>query len=92
MEKLQSNPVVQYAGKHPRLSAWFVLSVGMVGLLVFEGRNVELLPTQWLSLIVATVLVAGACVWIISWEDEDEADNALTTSEMPRVDSTDDNK
>jgi hypothetical protein len=24
------------------------------------------------------VLVAGACVWIISWEDEDETKNAPT--------------
>ncbi len=90
MERLQNNPVVQYAGEHPRLAAWLVLSVGMVGLLVFEARDVELLPTQWLSLIVATVLVAGACVWIISWEDEDEADSALTTAEMPPVEKSDD--
>jgi hypothetical protein len=33
---------------------------------------VGLQPSQWLALVVATVLVAGLCIWIISWEDEDE--------------------
>jgi len=91
MERLQNNAVVQWAGAHPRLAAWLVLATGMVGLLVFEARDVELLPTQWLSLVVATVLTAGACVWIISWEDEDEQDSALTSSEMPPVEADDKN-
>jgi hypothetical protein len=90
MEQLQNNPVVKFAASRPRLSAWFVLSLGMVILLVIEARDVGLLPGQWVSLIVATVLVAGACVWIISWEDADEADQALTTSEMPKVETPND--
>ncbi|MEO0561923.1 MAG: hypothetical protein AAF125_07410 [Chloroflexota bacterium] len=87
MEQLQNNPVVKFANARPRLSAWVVLSVGMVVLLVIEGRDVGLLVGQWVSLIVATVLVAGACVWIISWEDADETDEALTTSDMPKVEA-----
>ena len=68
---------VQWIMRHPRLSAWVVLAAGMVGLLVHEARNVGLLPSQWIALIVATVLVAGACIWIISWEDKDDpADEA----------------
>lgn len=63
-------PVVRLLEAHPRLSAWFVLALGMVILLVIEARDVGLLPGQWAALIAATVLVAGACVWIISWEDE----------------------
>jgi hypothetical protein len=85
MEQLQNNPVVKLATERPRLSAWFVLSLGMVILLVIEARDVGLLARQWVALIVATVLVAGACVWIISWEDADEADQALTTGEVPPV-------
>lgn len=69
-------PVVGWVEAHPRLSAWFVLALGMVILLVIEARDVGLLPGQWAALIVATILVAGACVWIISWEDEDEAEEA----------------
>lgn len=59
---------------HPNLSAWFALALGMVAILVYEARDVGLEPRQWFWLIVITVLVAGACIWIISWGDaEDEA-------------------
>lgn len=57
---------------HPRLAAWIVLSLGMIILLVIEARDVGLLATQWVALIVACILVAGACIWIVSWEDSDE--------------------
>lgn len=56
----------------PRLSAWIVLSVGCVALLIYEARDVGLTAGNWAALIVATVLVAGLCIWIVSWEDEDE--------------------
>lgn len=72
MERFQNFPLVKWSADHPRLAAWIVLSAGMVILLVIEARDVQLLATQWASLIIATILVAGACVWIISWEDEDE--------------------
>lgn len=54
--------------RRPLLTAWAVLSVAMVMILLWAARDVELLPTQTLALVVATVLLAGACVWIISWE------------------------
>ncbi len=57
---------------HPRTLAWLVLAVGMVLLLAYEGRNVGLLPGQWLALFVATFLVAGLCIRIITWDDDDE--------------------
>jgi hypothetical protein len=69
-------PVVGWIEQHPRLSAWFVLALGMIILLVIEARDVGLLPGQWVALIVTTALVAGACIWIISWEDEEEAEEA----------------
>ncbi len=65
-------PVVRWVENHPRLAAWFVLAVGIVALLVIAARDVGLQPGQWAGLIAATILVAGACVWIISWEDDDE--------------------
>ena len=67
-----SGPMVSWVELHPRLTAWFALALGMVVLLVLEARDVGLLPGQWAALIVATVLVAGACIWIITWEDEEE--------------------
>ena len=71
-ESRVAGPAIRVIEGYPRLSAWVVLSVGMGVLLVIEARDVGLLPTQWAALIVATVLVAGASIWIISWEDEEE--------------------
>ncbi|MBI3764745.1 MAG: hypothetical protein HY260_23130 [Chloroflexi bacterium] len=64
--------VVNWAKAHPRLSAWFALGIGMVAILAYEAKDVGLLPGQWAALIVATIAVAGLCVWIIGWEDDDE--------------------
>lgn len=75
--RLESIQVVRWAAVHPRLAAWTVLSVGMIVLLAIEARDVGLLPGQWIALMVACVLVAGACVWIISWEDADEAEETV---------------
>lgn len=61
-----------FAENRPRLAAWIVLSLGIVVLLLIEARDVGLLPGQWLALIVASVLVAGICIWIVSWEDGDD--------------------
>ena len=56
---------------HPNLTAWFVLALGFVLILLYEARDVGLENRQWFWLIVITTLVAGACVWIISWGDDD---------------------
>lgn len=77
---MENNPAVQWVKQRPRLSAWVVLAAGMVALLVYEARNVGLLPSQWIALIVATVLVAGACIWIISWEDKDDPEDEAEVS------------
>ncbi len=58
--------------QHPNLSAWFVLALGMDILLVIEARDVGLEGSQWFWLLFITTLVAGACIWIISWGDDDE--------------------
>lgn len=81
---MQNFPPFKWALRHPRVAAWLVLSLGMVALIVYEGRDVGLLPTQWAAIIIASVLVAGACIWIISWEDEDEATDA---QEAPAADT-----
>ncbi|HSG15258.1 MAG TPA: hypothetical protein VLE70_02905 [Anaerolineae bacterium] len=57
---------------HPNLTAWFALAVGMVAILIWEARDVGLEGMQWFWLILVTVLVAGACIWIISWGDDEE--------------------
>ena len=61
------------AGRHPRITAWVGLAIGMVIILLWSAKDVGLLPTQIASLIVATILLAGLCVWIIGWEDDDDS-------------------
>jgi K+ transporter len=58
---------------YPRLSAWVVLSVGIVALLFYEARDVGLSTGNWIALIIASIVVAGLCIWIVSWEDAEEA-------------------
>ena len=72
LSQVEKLPPVQWASRHPRLAAWIVLAAGMVILLVIEARDVGLLASQWVALIVAAILVAGACVWIIGWEDDED--------------------
>ncbi len=58
----------QWVTGHPTLTAWAVLAVLMVAMLLYAARGVDLLPTQRLALVAATVGLAGACVWILTWE------------------------
>lgn len=62
--------------RHPRLAMWAALAVGMVIILVWSARDVGLLPGQWAALVVATILLAGLCVWIISWEEGTDGEEA----------------
>ena len=57
-----------FLDRHPRLAMWAALAAAMVVVLLWAAKDVALLPTQRLALVVATVLLAGACVWIIHWE------------------------
>ncbi|MBC7223003.1 MAG: hypothetical protein H5T59_01790 [Anaerolineae bacterium] len=53
---------------HPRLAEWLILGVAMVAIVLWASRGVDLLPTQRLALVAATLGLAGLCVWIIHWE------------------------
>jgi hypothetical protein len=71
--------VKSFFREHPRLAAWFVLAVGMVAILVWSARDVALLPRQWAALVVATIGLAGLCIWIIGWEEADQEDEDQKT-------------
>jgi len=58
-----------WISQHPKLAAWGALALGMVIIVVLSAKDVGLLPSQMLALIVATIGLAGLCVWIIGWED-----------------------
>jgi hypothetical protein len=82
-------PVIRLVETWPRLSAWIVLSVGCIALLVYEARDVGLSTGNWLALIVMTIAVAGLCILIVSWEDEEEAEApTVVKSEKPQPEET----
>lgn len=62
--------------RHANLAAWIALALGMNLILIFEARDVGLLPLQWFWLILITSLVAGACIWIVSWGDKEDGPEA----------------
>lgn len=72
-----------WISRHPQLTAWIILAIGMVIILIWSAKDVGLEPLQWAALIVATILLAGLCVWIIGWdgEEEDESSEALQPDE-----------
>jgi len=74
--------------RHPRLSAWVVLAIGMVAILIWSARDVGLLAHQWAALIVATIGLAGLCVWIIGWEDEEEDDEKSADKAEPKEETS----
>ena len=64
-----------WANTHPRLAAWIGLSIGMVIILVIASNGAGLQFGNLAFLVLATVGVAGLCVWIIGWEDGDDAED-----------------
>lgn len=63
-----------FAQKHPQITAWIVLAIGMVIILVWSARDVGFTGGQWAALVVTTILLAGACVWIIGWGEDEEVE------------------
>lgn len=61
-----------WVNRHPQLTAWVVLGVGMVAILIWSAKDVGLEAGQWAALIVTTIFLAGLCVWIIGWNGDEE--------------------
>jgi hypothetical protein len=73
--------IIDVYNQHPKLTAWVVLAIGMVIILLWSARDVGLLPQQTLALVIATIGLAGLCVWIIGWEDEEAEGNEAEGNE-----------
>ncbi len=71
-----------FTQNHPQITAWIVLAIGMVIILVWSARSVGFTTSQWAALVITTILLAGACVWIIGWGDDQEDEEAT-----PQVES-----
>jgi len=73
VEEVQGgDPVERIRGffsRHPRIAMWIVLALGMVIILLWASKDVELLVRQRLALVAATIGLAGLCVWIVGWEE-----------------------
>ena len=54
------------------MAMWALLAVGMVVILLWASKDVDLLLRQRLALVAATIGLAGLCVWIIGWEEEED--------------------
>ncbi len=67
----------EFAERHPRLSSWILLGTGMVIMLLIASRDVGLQPTQLATMIVATIVLAGLCVWIINWGEEGDLEETF---------------
>ncbi len=92
MENLKQMPVIgtliNVLDTYPRISAWVVLSAGIIALLVYEARDVGLSTGNWLALIIASVVVSGLSIWIVSWEDDEELpDNTPEAESQPDTDN-----
>jgi predicted tellurium resistance membrane protein TerC len=61
-------PLLELIRRYPNLTAWVVLSIGFVAMLLVAARDVNLLPSQLLAMVVACIVLAGLCVWIINWD------------------------
>jgi len=61
-----------WVNRHPQLTAWFVLAVGMVAILLWAAKDVGFEAGQWAALILTTILLAGLCVWIIGWNGQEQ--------------------
>ena len=77
MDKLK-----QYAAEHPQITSWIVLAIGMVIILIWSAKDVGFTARQWVAVIITTILLAGTCVWIISWGDDDGAGDAAKDSQV----------
>jgi len=60
--------IQEFVRAHPRWTAFVVLAIAMVAVLLVASRDVALEPTQRATLVLSTVGLAAFSVWIIHWE------------------------
>ena len=53
---------------YPRLMAWMLLAIAMLAVFFVASHSLPLELSQRAAMAVATVVLAGLCVWIVFWE------------------------
>lgn len=74
-----------WANAHPRLASWIGLSIGMVIILLIASNGAGLQAGNLIFLALATIGVAGLCVWIIGWEDGADEEEAPAPAKSGKV-------
>ena len=82
--------IKKFAGDHPQITSWIVLALGMIIILVWSASDVGFTTSQWVALIITTILLAGACVWIIGWEDDEDEEEESEAPPEPRETAVED--
>ncbi len=54
--------------RHPRLTTWALLAIGMVIILLVAAQGKGFSGGQLGWLLASCVALAGVCTWIIGWE------------------------
>jgi len=79
--------------RHPDLGTWAFLSLAFLAALAWSARDVDLAARQWATLSLASVITAGLCAWILSWEQDDEEDeDTAAASPQPAKGSHDEDR
>jgi hypothetical protein len=79
--------VLCFVTSRPRRAAWLGLSLAICFVLAVAGREADLPLRTWLALFATAFLVAGACVWIASGDDRENAGDVPSPhSALPTTD------
>ncbi len=57
-----------FCASHPYLAMWIMLSLGMIIVLLWAAAGSPTTAGQRAGLCAACIILAGACVRIITWE------------------------
>ena len=67
---------MRVVGKHPRLAAWTVLSMGICLVLAIGGRDARLPLGPWLVLFAVGILTAGWSIKLVTGDDDGDETSA----------------
>jgi hypothetical protein len=83
LSRVQPVPLVRrWYERRPFLTAWGLLALGMLVLVVWFGLDAGLNPREMAAVIGATVLLSLLCVWIVFLEESDPEPQGADSSNV----------